>query len=131
MTHRRPKYKEWLPIKVRRNEEGQSILEVALALPLLITLLGVSAMFAQAAYFAVEVSNAAKAGVAYGAQNISAVADTTGIKNAAVLDAININLPTSNVTVTTTGVCSSGTQCTGGVCTNTSCTTIPGDHIET
>jgi Flp pilus assembly protein TadG len=129
MTFRTPQYKR-LMVRLRHNERGQSIVEIALTLPILATCLLGAAEFARVAYAAIEVSNAAKAGVAYAAQNLTTAADVTGIKLAATLDAGNITLNTPTVTVT--GVCSSGinTSCPGGVCTNTSCST-PGDHIET
>jgi Flp pilus assembly protein TadG len=126
MTFLTPNYKR-LMVKLRRGEKGQSLVEMSLTLPVLaICLLG-AAMFAQGAYYAIEVANAAKAAVAYGAQNAG---DTAGIQRAATLDAGNITLSTPAVTVT--GVCSSGAACTGtgNTCTNQDCSTA-GDHIET
>ncbi len=116
----------------RRRDAGQAIVEIALTLPVLIVLLLGAAEFASVAYVAIEVSNAAKAAVAYGAQSTT-VSDTTGIQNAAILDASNITLTSSNVTVSTAGVCSSGAACTGtnSTCINTDCQTNAGDHIET
>jgi Flp pilus assembly protein TadG len=114
-----------------RRDPGQSFVEIALTLPVLILLLVGAAELARVAYVAIEVANAAKAAVAYGAQSTT-VSDTTGIKNAAILDANNITLTASNVTVATAGVCSSGTLCTGAnsTCKNTDCSAA-GDHIET
>jgi len=43
--------------------------------------------FARVAYAAIEVSNAAKAAVQYGASSIGASADATGMLNAATSDA--------------------------------------------
>ena len=122
-----------LTTKLLRGDAGQSFVEIALTLPVLVTLVIGAAEFASVAYVAIEVSNAAKAAVAYGAQNPTAVADTTGIQNAAILDASNITLTSSNVTVSTAGICSSGAACTGSnsTCTNTDCKTNAGDHIET
>ena len=121
--------------ELRRRDAGQAFVEIALTLPVLIALLVGAAEFARVAYVAIEVSNAAKAAVAYGAQSPTTVSDTTGIQNAAILDAGDLSpaLTTSNVTVSTSGVCSSGAACTGAnsTCTNTDCQTNPGDHIET
>jgi Flp pilus assembly protein TadG len=132
VTNGKLKCKE-LITKFMRGEAGQSLVEIALTLPMLIALLVGAAEFASIAYVAIEVSNAAKAAVAYGAQSPTTVADTTGIQNAAILDANNITLTSSNVTVSTAGVCSSGAACTGAnsTCTNTDCQTNAGDHIET
>jgi Flp pilus assembly protein TadG len=121
--------------RLLHGDAGQSLVEIALTLPVLIALLVGAAEFASVAYVAIEVSNAAKAAVAYGAQSPTTVSDTTGIQNAAILDASNITLTSSNVTVSTLGVCSSGASCTGApnntTCTNTDCQTNAGDHIET
>jgi Flp pilus assembly protein TadG len=132
MMNGRQKCKE-LITRLLRGDAGQSFVEIALALPVLVVLLVGAAEFASVAYVAIEVSNAAKAAVAYGAQSPTTVSDTTGIQNAAILDANNITLTSSNVTVSTAGVCSSGAACTGAnsTCTNTDCQTNAGDHIET
>jgi Flp pilus assembly protein TadG len=124
---------EELITRVLRRDTGQSFVEIALTLPVMVALLLGAAEFASVAYVAIEVSNAAKAAVAYGAQSPTTVSDTTGIQNAAILDASNITLTSSNVTVSTAGVCSSGAACTGAnsTCTNTDCQTNAGDHIET
>jgi Flp pilus assembly protein TadG len=119
-----------LMVKLRCGEEGQSLVEISLTLPVLVLCLLAAAMFAQGAYYAIEVANAAKAGVAYAAQSTATAADTAGIQTAATLDANNITLATPSVTVSS--VCSSGTACTGtgNTCKNTDCST-PGYHIET
>jgi Flp pilus assembly protein TadG len=132
VTNGKLKCKE-LITRLLHGDAGQSLVEIALTLPMLIALLVGAAEFASVAYVAIEVSNAAKAAVAYGAQNPTTVADTTGIQNAAILDANNITLTSSDVTVSTAGVCSSGAACTGAnsTCTNTDCQTNAGDHIET
>ena len=133
MTNGRLKCKE-LITKLLRGDAGQSFVEIALTLPVLVILLVGAAQFATVLYVAIEVSNAARAAVAYGALSTTA-GDTTGIKNAAILDAGNITLTSSNVTVSTVGVCSSGAACTGtgSTCTNQDCQNPanPGDQIET
>jgi Flp pilus assembly protein TadG len=132
MANLKLKFKDLID-KLRRRDAGQALLEIALTLPVLAALLVGAAELARVAYVAIEVSNAAKAAVAYGAQSPTTVSDTTGIQNAAILDAGNITLTTSDVTVSTAGVCSSGAACTGAgsTCTNQDCQTNPGDHIET
>ena len=133
MTFRAFRYKRWTG-KLRRSEKGQSLVELALTLPVLVLFLVGAAEFAEVAYVAIEVANAAKAGVAYGSQSVTATgaaSDIGGIQNAATLDANNVTMSTPTVTVT--GVCSSGAACTGAgnTCKNTDCTTNAGDHIET
>jgi Flp pilus assembly protein TadG len=113
------------------SEAGTALVETALVFPILILLLAGAAAIAQATYAAIEVSNAARAGVAYGAQSVSQSADTTGIQTAAANDAGDLSA-TLTTTPTVTGICSSGNSCTGAnsTCTNSDCTTVPGDHIE-
>jgi Flp pilus assembly protein TadG len=136
MTNGRLKCKELITKLLLRGDAGQSFVEIALTLPVLVVLLVGAAQFATVIYVAIEVSNAARAAVAYGALSTT-MGDTTGIKNAAIMDAGNLNpaLTTSNVTVSTVGVCSSGAACTGtnSTCTNTDCPSSvnPGDQIET
>ena len=111
------------------REAGQALVETALTMPILILLVVGAAELARVTYAAVEVSNAAKAAVAYGARTPTLSADTTGMQTAADAGDLAVTLTT---TPTTTGICSSGASCTGanGSCTNTDCST-PGDHIET
>jgi Flp pilus assembly protein TadG len=83
-----------------RSQSGQALLELALTLPMLAALLIGVAEFARVSYVAIEVANAAKAAAQYGAQNGTTAADTTGMKTAAINDAGNLPLTSSNVTVT-------------------------------
>ena len=54
----------------RESEVGGSLVETALTAPLLLTLLIFGSVeFARVAYAAIEVTNAARAGVSYGAQS--------------------------------------------------------------
>ena len=53
----------------RHEEDGQSLVELALTVPILLLLLLGAAELARVAYAAIEVSNAAEAAVRYGAQN--------------------------------------------------------------
>jgi Flp pilus assembly protein TadG len=113
------------------SEGGQALVETALTFPLLILLLVGAAELARVAYASIEVSNAAKAGVAYGAQNTITAADTTGIQTAATNDAGDLSA-TLTTTPSIAGSCSNTAHsCTGagGTCTNTDCSDA-GDHIE-
>jgi Flp pilus assembly protein TadG len=129
MTHVRLKCRRLLRV-LRGSRSGQALIEVALTAPILILMFVGAAEFARVAFAAIEVANAARAGVAYGAQSVSTAADSTGIQTAATLDAGD--LASLTATAKTSGVCSSGASCTGSgsSCLNTDCAT-PGDHIET
>ena len=112
------------------SETGQALIETALVIPILMLLLLAAAEIARVADAAIEVANAAKAAVAYGAQSQANASDTTGIQTAAATDASDLT-STLTVTPTLSGICSSGNACTGAnsTCLNTDCST-PGDHIE-
>jgi Flp pilus assembly protein TadG len=100
---------------------GQSLVETALVIPILVILLIGGSELAFVMHAAITVSNAAKAGAQYGAQNGFTAQDATGIVNAA-------NGEAGNLTVTTTSsyacVCSDGTSST---CLGTDCSN---SHIE-
>lgn len=89
-----------------RDANGQAFIELALVLPLFIILLTGAAELGRLAYAGIEVSNAARAGVAYGSQNHSTASDSAGIQLAATQDAPNI----TGLTATAIQSCS----CTGG-----------------
>ena len=100
-----------------RAEEGSSLLELALVLPVLCLMLVGTADFGQAYYLNIEVSRAAYAGAIYGSQT---PADTSGMRAAAVADAADVpGFSTSNVTVTT------GCECSDGSSASTNCSVTP------
>ncbi len=69
-----------------RDDKGQAFVELALVLPIFILLLVGAAEVGRIAFASIEVSNAARAGVSYGAQNHATASDTTGIQTAATQD---------------------------------------------
>jgi len=99
-----------------RNDRGSAFVELALVLPLLTLVLIGAAELGRMAYFAIEVSDAARAGVAYGAQSTSTAPDATNITIAA--KAAAPDLP-STLLVTTNDpcVCETLTTSTGTVVT--------------
>jgi Flp pilus assembly protein TadG len=99
-----------------RDDKGQAFVELALILPVFILLLVGVAEFGRLAYAAIEVSNAARAGVAYGAQNHATAADTAGIQTVATQDAPNI----IGLTAVATHACSC---VTGATSTTITCST--------
>ncbi len=72
------------------NRRGQASVELALSLPLLLMMFLVVVETGRAFYIAISVSNAARAGVQYGAQNITTAADNVGMQAAASKDAPNL-----------------------------------------
>jgi Flp pilus assembly protein TadG len=109
-----------------RNTKGQALVEVALTAPLLILLLLGAAELGQVAFAAIEVANAASAGVQYGAQTTITASDTTGIATAASDDASNLTGLTS--TSSFTCICSNGSAST---CLPTDCSTSNIEEILT
>lgn len=87
-----------------RDTSGQSLVELALILPVFTLLILGAAEFGQLAYDAIEVSNAARAGVAYGAQSAAYAGDIPGIQLAAIHDASDV--PGMTATATTFCSCS-------------------------
>lgn len=100
---------------------GQAFVELALVLPIFIILLVGAAELGRLAYAAIEVNNAARAGVAYASQSHTTAGDTGtsgGIVLAAQADAPNI----TDLTATATQTCAC--ESTAGVLTSADCSTI-------
>lgn len=66
-----------------RSEDGQSLVELALTIPLLVLMLMGMAELGQICYGAINVSNAAKAAAQYAAQDSTTAGDTAGMLLAA------------------------------------------------
>lgn len=111
----------------KANESGQALVELGLVSILIVVPLMIGAgEFARAVYSYIEVSNAARAAVQYGAQTHATALDTAGMLTAArndyALDPTNLTLVQSSY------VCScsdsgSSVSCTDG-------TACPGAHVE-
>ena len=104
----------------KANESGQAFVELFLVLTLFLFPLMIGAVeFARAAYAYIEVSNACRAAVQYGAKNTSTAADTTGQTTAAQndysLDPTALTLISSNVVCSCSDTGSIIT-CAGGTC---------------
>ncbi len=108
------------------GERGQSLLEFALLLPLLMLLAVGIVDIGRAVYYTVVVNNAAKAGAEFGSQTSILASTTSQIIATAVCDANGGSprfgcrtgiLTASNVTVTTGCACDTGT--------GTSCNPMP------
>ena len=112
-----------------KDEQGQSFVELALTLPVLTVILLGAAEFGRLAYAAIEVSNAARAGVAYGSQTLITAADIAGMKNAATNDGSDILTWASvglSATAFQTCKCSNGTAVT---CANAGTTCVSPAHV--
>ena len=70
-------------------DRGSAFIELAIALPLISLVLIGAAELGRIAYFAIEVSDAARAGVAYGAQRL-AYAEDTGSLASGINDGIAV-----------------------------------------
>ena len=77
---------------------GQALVELALVLPIFTSLILGAAEFARLAYAGIEVSNAARAGVAYGSQSSATASDFTGMQTAATNDSPNVSGLTATAT---------------------------------
>jgi Flp pilus assembly protein TadG len=95
------------------RDSGQSLIELALVAPIFFALLLGAVEFGRLAYDSIEVSNAARAGVAYGAQSAATAVDTAGIRQAAINDGANI----TGLNVSPTQFCS----CSGSPASHVDC----------
>jgi Flp pilus assembly protein TadG len=98
------------------DDSGQALVEVAVSAMFLILLLTAVCECGILEYDAIEVTNAARAGVQYGAQSRTTSADISGMQAAALADGSNV----SGLKATATHFCScsdgSASTCSGGDC---------------
>lgn len=106
-----------------RGEEGSALVELGLSLPLLCLILLGSEEFARFAYTAIETANAAHAAALYGATNVGASTDTSGMTNAAVADSGNLagNSAVSVASATSTCTCSNTAYTPSSCSDNSTC----------
>ena len=109
------------------RSDGQALVELALILPIFILLLTGTAEIGMIAYASIEVSNAALAGVSYGAQSHTTASDSANILLAATQDAPNLTNISATQSLACT--CSDGTAITCATA-GASCVS-PGRIIET
>jgi|ERR1700722_18485651 Flp pilus assembly protein TadG len=99
----------------RPRATGQTVVEMALLLPVLLTLMIGLIEIGRYAYFDILISNAARAGAQYGAQSLIQAADKNGIIAAAQNDGLTtMNITTSQecgCVSTALGGCPSGAVC--------------------
>jgi len=107
---------------MKKNDEGQAVIELAVVMPLLVLLFLGAMEFGRLCYVGIEVTNAAQAGAAYGAQNHALASDVLGIRTVAVSDGGNLshldpNWTTTGSDVTVQNLCASSYSATPGTCT--------------
>jgi Flp pilus assembly protein TadG len=105
-------------VKPQQNERGSGFLEAALILPLMLLMCCGVMDFARVVYAGVEVANAARAGVQFGALTPGNSGNTAGMVSAAQADAADLG--SSNVTATASNFCAC-TGVTGTVSCSTTC----------
>jgi Flp pilus assembly protein TadG len=107
-------------LRLNRWTKGQSFVELALCLTVLIPLLLLSIDFGRVFYAYITVSDAARAGVQFGAESLATAANTSGIKSAVLNDSSNVSLASGYPTIsqctcvstaTTVSICSSAYNC--------------------
>ncbi len=82
--------------RLLRSERGTSLLEFAVALPMMLVLLMGLIDVGRYMYYTILATHAARAAVQYGAQNMVTAADSTGMTNAARSDGQNLSNWTVN-----------------------------------
>ncbi len=90
----------------KAGECGSALVEAALTAPLLILMLLGATEFGRVAYMSIQVSNAAKAAVQYGAQTQITAIDTAGMQTVARLETSSLISSGVNVSVNTALNCS-------------------------
>ncbi|MDR3725621.1 MAG: TadE/TadG family type IV pilus assembly protein [Terracidiphilus sp.] len=121
MTGRKLTLNGWIRC-LRHRDAGSALVELALSLPILITLLLGAVEFGRFAYLAIELTNAAKAAAQYGAQNSVTGADVTGMQLVAAQDAPEATAQCTGFTTTvaaTSCACVVGGSSTGAACGST------------
>ena len=97
-----------------RESRGQTLIEMAFAFPLFISLLFGAAEYGRLCYIGIEVTNAAHAGATYGSQNRGTSSDTAGMTTAATNDGANL----TGMSVTPQQLCAASYSDTPSSCSN-------------
>ena len=104
-----PHCDHWIS-RLRHHNCGQALIETALVVPFLMMILVGGAELARIEYASIEVANAAKAAVQYGAQGLGTFGDQAGMLAAAQYDAYNVIIPNpGGLTLWYSYACTDGT----------------------
>jgi Flp pilus assembly protein TadG len=98
--------------------KGQSAVELAVVVPVLMLLLVAAADFCRIFYMSIGVMNAARAGAQYGSQTVITAADSAGMIAAAKTDGSNFANLTATASQCTCASSSTLTICPSSYCTN-------------
>jgi Flp pilus assembly protein TadG len=111
--------------ELQDSEAGQSLVELALAMPLLIAMLFGAVELGTVTFEAIELTSSARAAVQYGAQTPITAADNSGILAAAKQDAYDLSTSsgTSNFTATVSSSCMCSNGSSAASCAISSCPT--------
>jgi Flp pilus assembly protein TadG len=121
MNRVRLQRKEAKAYRRRLSERGQSAVEFAVVVPILVLLLVVISDFGRIFFVSISVNNAARAGAQYGSQFVTNAKDSSGMVAAANLDGANIsgwNAPTASE-CTCVNPPGALTACPGNYCSHT------------
>ncbi|MGH8014015.1 MAG: TadE/TadG family type IV pilus assembly protein [Candidatus Binataceae bacterium] len=112
-------------VRLRRYARGQAAAELALIVPVMVFALLVAVEMGRLGYLAITLDDAARAGAQYGAENFTTDGDFSGMRQAAINDAFNIDGSTwwgssagFSANATNFCQCQDGTRvsCTDGSC---------------
>jgi Flp pilus assembly protein TadG len=118
-SHHMPRFSVRLRLSGVNSESGQGLVELALTLPFLMLILLGAAEFARFGWASIETSNAARAGVQYGAQTNITASDNAGMQTASLNDGVNL----SGLTAASSHTCACSTAPTA---TGSCGTALPG-----
>lgn len=118
MNSRRSKLAPLRVWPLGRLRRGQSAVELALAVPVLVLLLVVGSDYSRIFYASVGVNSAARAGAQYGWQTVITAADSTGMIAAAKTDGTNLPNLTATASQCTCASSTTVTACPTSYCTN-------------
>jgi Flp pilus assembly protein TadG len=115
------------------SERGSSLVELAVALPILIIIIAATIDFARVFYLSVSLTNAARAGAQYGSHDIGHSGNIAGMETAAsnaIPDVTSVSTDASRscVCATDAGVFSD-TAPSPNNCTDPAATSCPGKHV--
>jgi Flp pilus assembly protein TadG len=110
------------------NRKGSSFIETAILFPVILLLSTGIMDFARVVYSGIEVANAARAGVQFGALTPGNSGDMNGMVQAAMNDAADLGLTGVTATARNFCECNSGT---GEVpCSSTTCGVTPSGYVS-